>query len=42
MSPSGYKHDVFKTIAVKQLKKAGFEYVTGNYADDGKIFRKRK
>ena len=25
-----------------QLVKVGFEYVTGDYADGGKIFRKRK
>jgi hypothetical protein len=27
---------------VCKLIEVGFEYVTGEYADDGKIFRKRK
>jgi hypothetical protein len=26
----------------KELVEAGFEYATGEYDDDGKIFRKRK
>jgi hypothetical protein len=39
MSLSGYKHDVFKVIAVKQLETAGLEYVTGDYADEVIIFR---
>jgi hypothetical protein len=32
-------HNVGKTVA---LIEAGFEYVTGEYCDGGKIFRKRK
>ena len=42
------KNDQFHTVVAKNVDEAcklvetGFEYVTGDYADGGKIFRKRK
>jgi len=38
-----YSSDVAKTLdEARKLVEAGFEYVTGEYSDGGKIFRKRK
>jgi hypothetical protein len=42
------KNDQFHVTVAKNVEEAcklveiGFEYVTGDYADGGKIFRKRK